>query len=333
MTLALRRPVTEASDGPPLHQAMPHQTMAHQIAASQTMASQMTAVGMPQLGLHGLSEQWLLRDCGHRHWLMLAGLFGLDRPEFRDRDGNKLYATFTGVSVTDARLDRVAEHDLLRFEGRVHPVSRTQYESAQRITVGGRTVAHVRMVSAFLRRAVPDDNRSVQRATPVRPPFDLPAPVIEESLADQTHRFRRGTWDEHAGFRQADRGRMGEVRIAPCPHGDFNGAGFLYFASFQSIVDRCEWTLFGARSASLVTVRRDLFFYGNINMGDTLTVTLRGERRHADDHAHWFEIRRDSDGGRIAEVFTWREVERDVASLAVWGRGAADARDTASDME
>lgn len=272
------------------------------------LASQPVTVGMPQLALNGLSEHWLLKECGHRHWLMLAEAFGLPQPAFRDRNGATLYATFTGLSLSDARLDHVAEHDTLRFHGRIGRVSRTQYQSIQRIAVDGQSVAAVAMVSAFLRRAVPGDNRSVLRALPHPFPLSLTDTDPQEPLPALCQTFRRAEWDEHRGFHRTDRRRLGQITIDPCPHRDFNGAGFLYFASFQSFLDQAEWARFRDLGTGLVTDSRDLFYYGNINPGDRLTLGLCGTRRDDGSLSHWFEIIRDSDGARIADGFTTRRV-------------------------
>lgn len=283
-------------------------------------ASEAVTLGMPHLSRNGLSENWLLKEAGHRHWLMLADALGLPVPAFRDRDGATLYATFTGLRISGGTLDRVAEHDRLRFGGRIARVSRTQYQSVQTVTVGGRPVATLTLLSIFLRRAVPGDNRSVLRALPHPcPPMLTDADIAADSLLPQLcQRFRRQDWHEHHGFNRADRQESASITIDPCPHGDFNGAGFLYFASFQSILDRAEWALFQEVSANAVTTDRDLFYHGNINPGDRLTVRLCGERR--DDAAalsHWFEIRRNSDGARIADGFT---TKRHVARTAGPGR-------------
>jgi probable biosynthetic protein (TIGR04099 family) len=60
--------------------------------------------GMPQLALNGLSENWLLKECGHRHWEALAVDAGHAVPEFIDDAGNKAYAAFTAVRLRDASL-------------------------------------------------------------------------------------------------------------------------------------------------------------------------------------------------------------------------------------
>jgi len=35
-------------------------------------------LGMPQLALAGLSESWLLMECGHRHWTLLERMLGVE---------------------------------------------------------------------------------------------------------------------------------------------------------------------------------------------------------------------------------------------------------------
>src|ERR1700689_2562668 len=86
-------------------------------------------LGMPHLCMTGLSETWLLKECGHRHWLLLAEAAGLAAPDFRDPDGAPIYAAFLSVSVRDGAFDRVAEHDRLVFSSRLARISRTRFMS------------------------------------------------------------------------------------------------------------------------------------------------------------------------------------------------------------
>ena len=39
-------------------------------------------IGMPHLTPHGLSETWLMKELGHRHWLMLTRDLGMDNADF-----------------------------------------------------------------------------------------------------------------------------------------------------------------------------------------------------------------------------------------------------------
>ncbi|WP_343054533.1 Pnap_2097 family protein, partial [Pararobbsia alpina] len=66
---------------------------------------------MPQLAYTGLSENWLLKECGHRHWEALAGDTGRRAPDFVDDHASKSYAAFTAIRLTGATLDAIDEND------------------------------------------------------------------------------------------------------------------------------------------------------------------------------------------------------------------------------
>jgi hypothetical protein len=40
--------------------------------APPTVLASAVVLGMPHLSLNGLSETWVLKECGHRHWFLLA---------------------------------------------------------------------------------------------------------------------------------------------------------------------------------------------------------------------------------------------------------------------
>jgi probable biosynthetic protein (TIGR04098 family) len=86
-------------------------------------------VGMPQLGRGGLSENWLLKECGHCHWMLLARRMGLAVPDFRDAGSDRLHAAFTAVRVEGAGLGAVREHDTIRIRSSLARISRTQFMS------------------------------------------------------------------------------------------------------------------------------------------------------------------------------------------------------------
>jgi probable biosynthetic protein (TIGR04098 family) len=61
--------------------------------------------------------------------------------------------------------------------------------------------------------------------------------------------------------------------VTPCPYNDFNGAGLLYFASFQALADRAHghWGLHATERAAQGVVReRQMVFHGNVNPGEAL---------------------------------------------------------------
>src|SRR5712671_5285224 len=120
-------------------------------------------LGMPHLSLAGLSETWLLKECGHRHWFQLAAAAGLARPDFRDEVGEPIYAAFLGVSVRDATLDTVREHDELVIASQLVRTSRTQFTSIHRLSIRARPLAEVVMTSTFVKRAQKGRNHSIAR--------------------------------------------------------------------------------------------------------------------------------------------------------------------------
>lgn len=256
-------------------------------------------IGMPELCRTGLSETWLFKACGHRHWLALADAHGLSEPDFRDDKGQRLYPAFTQVVLDDARLDIVEEGDDLTFACTLKRLGRNRFRSRFEISVDGATVASLCMETAFVRRTICGDNQSAARGL-VASPCRLPPPLTPAAS------FRAATWERHGQFARAERRTIAEITIDPTPQEDFNGADFLYFASFQAILDRGEWGLFRHAEPLLTTTRRNIVFTGNIEVGDRIHLRVCGLLRKSDALSHWIEMTRESDGALIGLAFTDR---------------------------
>ncbi|MCW6510917.1 Pnap_2097 family protein [Lichenifustis flavocetrariae] len=266
----------------------------------------MIGLGMPHLTACGLSETWLLKELGHRHWQLIAQASGLERPVFRDRAGDTVYAAFCGVAIRDARFDALREHDDLLIASDIARVSRTQFASRHHLSREGRALGVVEMLSVFVKRAAPGQNRSIVRVAvaglgqmPLRPEFT--------DLTTRVPSLRGGDWTEHFGFRADDAEVLESTTILPCPSQDFNGAGLLYFSSFQSAVDRLEWATFGARYPALTTTARDIVYHGNVDIGEPIIVALCGLRETADHLDHWCRLTATRDGRVLADVFSKRK--------------------------
>ena len=115
---------------------------------------------------------------------------------------------------------------------------------------------------------------------------------------------------------------LGRFAYEPSPYADYNGAGLLYFAAYVTIADtaeralvrrldlsprpRTDWAL--AASA----VRRAVFFYANLALGEPLVVDLlrfelfgvRGVKTH-------LRLSRPSDGQIMADLITERRFARE----------------------
>lgn len=267
-------------------------------AASLVAAQESLRIGMPELCRAGLSEGWMWKAAGHRHWLALAEAHGLDRPDFRDATGARLYAAFTGVTLEDGRLDQVAEHDQLAFAVTLSRTGRSRFRSTVTLSVEDETVARLTLDSAFVGRREAGRNRSATRGLVARPCRLLPP-------ADPQPPFRAQGWEQQGAFRREERKDLARLTLDPNPHEDFNGADFLYFAAFPALIDRAEWAWFRRLDPPLTTHARRIAYLGNIELGDRVTAVLCGV--HAVDAAvsHWIELRREDDS-LIAIAFTDR---------------------------
>jgi probable biosynthetic protein (TIGR04098 family) len=114
-----------------------------------------------------------------------------------------------------------------------------------------------------------------------------------------------------------DTGRppLGQVSYEPSPYSDYNGAGLLYFASYVTISDTAERQL--VRSLGLAplspdwalstsAVRRDVFYYCNLALGDSITAELLAFDREPHAVTTRVRLRRGSSGERMADVVTRR---------------------------
>ncbi|MGF6880438.1 Pnap_2097 family protein [Paraburkholderia sp. MM5477-R1] len=265
--------------------------------------------GMPQLSLTGLSESWLLKECGHRHWEALAVDTGRAVPEFIADDGVRSYAAFTALSLRAQSLDGIDENDDFSIDTELCRVGPVRHFSRHRIVDAQQTVATLSMMSTFVNRTEAGNNRSVVRAAFKELAGDIKSvPDEAVEMTEAGKRFRKGGRRYETSARMSTLELPEAVEFLPCPNNDFNGADFLYFASFASFVDRAEWQTYRFPKPP-VTVSRDVFYHGNINVGDALEVTFVARSVDSDDLAHWCEVKRLSDGQKIADVLTkkrWR---------------------------
>ncbi|MFK8252478.1 Pnap_2097 family protein [Ancylobacter terrae] len=262
-------------------------------------------LGMPHLSLGGLSETWLLKELGHRHWQLLARSAGRAVPDFRDAEGRPVYAAFGALTIAEADFGSLREHDELSLTSELARISRTQFASRHAIACRGRAIGTVELSSVFVRRGEEGRNRSIAR---VGLDFFPPAQAKPGfgGAAALAARLRGAGWATHAGFRREEGAPSRRHVVNPCPSQDFNGADFLYFASFQAFVDRAEWEWFGAGGLPPALVARDIVFHGNVEIGDRVRVDLMAHRLDGRAVAHWCRLHREIDGALLADVFTRR---------------------------
>jgi probable biosynthetic protein (TIGR04099 family) len=263
--------------------------------------------GMPQLNCAGLSENWLLKECGDRHWDALARETASD---FISDEGSRAYAAFTSIRLRADGMQDVRENDALRIRTELSRVAPVRHLSEHRVSGKDGTIAALSMMSTFVRRTEARNNRSVARASFANLKGEIaPMNPLIAGMHDTARKLRlreAAASIDGIGLREAE---CAPVEFLPCPYSDFNGADFLYFASFQAFVDRAEWHTW--RLADLpALVSRELHYHGNIDVGEALRVTFRRASIDEARIAHWCEIERTRDGVKIADVLTHKTRRR-----------------------
>ncbi|WP_157268210.1 Pnap_2097 family protein [Azohydromonas aeria] len=263
-------------------------------------------VGMPQLNSLGLSENWLLKEAGDRHWQHLAASLGCRPGALRDAQDRRVYAAFTQVHLREARLQGVQEDQRLRWQLRGTRVGRSQHYSRQWLLGPDGALAQLEMLSVFVARERAGDNHSVVRVPLVPVPSASNAGDSEEAAAyaQSTRAVRAGAWHErflvgkHAPLLARD-------TVRPCPANDFNGAGLLYCASFQALTDRAHWA-WGLADDRAAVRERQIVFHGNVNVGEEIELRLLARRQAGCGHWSWTQVCRRSDGQPVADIATHR---------------------------
>ena len=254
-------------------------------------------LGMPHLSPIGLSENWLWKELGHRHWTLIARGMGRAAAGFGPGSEQPIYAAFRRIALRGGDLGAVGENDTLDVRSTLTHLSGTRVESRNIVGHRDRLVADVGMTSVFVRRQTGGVNRSIARvhiegAHRVSSVFDKQVEVSAKMPARRP-----------ASESKQDEVEVGAVSVEPCPHLDFNGAGLLYFSSFIAAVDRAEWRLIG-KSKGLSSVKeRRAVFHSNIEVGDDLVVQILAARGEGASE-HRSLVFASIDGRLLAEVFT-----------------------------
>ncbi|MGV6875248.1 Pnap_2097 family protein [Pseudochelatococcus sp. B33] len=243
-------------------------------------------LGMPHLTPFGLARTWLLKELGHRHWLLLARRLGLEDADFRAPDGGEAYPATSALKV-DARLSRGRANTVLSIRSDLYPVSNGRMESVHCLAVDGAEIGMVVVQSVFVSRAGKDKG-SIGRSLVKH---FRPEGAVRESLLSE----------EIAGLRQwaaPDDGFKKETSFCPCPFEEFNGAGLLYCAEYAALVGRA-FSTWGEDHVRHLDRPLSLLFLGNIEGVEALRIGLHHEA--AANGAYKCTIQR-LDGSPLAHV-------------------------------
>jgi probable biosynthetic protein (TIGR04099 family) len=243
---------------------------------------------MVQLAPKGLSEPWLLSDCGDRHWSLIATAMGQERAVFCDAEGRAIYAAFCATSLTLQPASAAWLGEVALVQSELFHVSASQLGSLHQVSINGAVVAELLMISTFVGHDTSGSNHRILRRQPQR---QTPLPEAPAALMELAERARTKA-------RQAneDRNPQGDRHmITPCPALDFNAVGLLYFPSFSRFAEQAQWA---CTRLDAPLARREVVYLGNLNRGESLSLVVAGAR---------IDILR-ADGKRICQVHTARHI-------------------------
>ena len=247
-------------------------------------------LGMMQLAPSGLSEQWFLRLCGDRHWSLIAEAMGQEQAVFTDESGRPIYAAFCATSAIFNPAEGALLGQTVRLSSALFEVSGAQIGSVHQIRLGGKLVAELRMISTFVGHDESGSNHRILRRQP-RVQISLPpAPAVLQLLASTARQQARSLRRDPVACPAA---QPATTTFTPCPSLDFNAVGLLYFPSFSRMAEQTEWRM---RREMAALARRDVFYLGNLEPGESVTL-------HAPDAA--LDVWRE-DGRIIARILTHR---------------------------
>ena len=250
-------------------------------------------INMPQMSMGGLSESWLFKELGDMHWQMITDGLQCPSSELSDASGNRLYATFTRISVSSSTaLASYKENAPFDLEGQLFRFGSGVYFSEINFTNG-----RARIMSTFSMRGEGGSNVNLLKGHPKIPPICRVA----------KHRTLPEFGQEYTTVRASNLSSdIFTCEYEIIPQYDINGVGLLYFASYPIISDICEGRFASQRNLS--TTKRDVFYIRNCDPADTLVFRIHGWESSDLFVESETSISRKSDGFLMARIFTTKAV-------------------------
>lgn len=261
--------------------------------------------GMPQLVAAGLSQNWLLKECGHHHWTALARLLGLNGPDFHDLDGSPVYASFLMVKLNNLNLENIVNNAAFSLSCNIDAISRNRFLSVHHLRMQDKDIGQIIMVSTLVRHQNLSDNLTLTAAKLAFNGEIATIPDKWQRLIKDSRQLRLDALPSEWQFADKSEIKPDTYSYFPVPSLDFNGAGLLYFASFQAIAEVAEWH-WDCIEEQWPIAHRHISYYGNLNVGDRLNIVCRNITLNDQSLRIWLSFYRNSDQIKIGDVLTHR---------------------------
>lgn len=283
------------------------------VETNEVTNSESVEIRMPQMANSALSESWLLKYLGDKHWFLLSEGFKKKSSEFKDGNGNRLYATFIRINYSTSALNYFKENEIINFNSKIEGFGSNTFIS-NIIGKSSDNEIQATLLTTFSIRTN-ENNNEISKSN-----LDLVPNSIGQLSKTPIHLIdyrllRKGLLDEIS----SDFGNFPNTDnvIFSCeyelnPYYDINGVGLLYFAAYPIISDSCYLKYLNDHiSYSDQTVYRDIFYFANCNPIDKIIFQLNFIDQSENIIRTLTSLYRQSDFKLLAKILTVKEISNE----------------------
>lgn len=271
-------------------------------------------INMPQMAIGALSENWLFKELGSRHWDMICEGLGTRSFDLKDDLDNRLYATFIRIRIhCSVPLVHFGENEELAILGEISRYGHSLYQSNIRL-MSPEKVITAELLTSFSVRNDSDNNKLV-KSQPAGVANSVPESDTMPVFADEYRLVKKGVLDslKHPEQEYAIEDTcLFETVYQINAYYDLNGVGLLYFASYPAINDYCEAQFFNRElkaetrwEQTYYTSLRDVLYFANCNLEDEVVYRMHSYEKLGDDRIKIAgSLWRRSDNVLMARIFS-----------------------------
>ena len=276
---------------------------------NEVINSECVEIRMPQMANLALSESWLLKYCGDKHWFLLSEGFNKKSTEFIDDNGNRLYATFVRINYSTSPLINFKENTIINFNSKIIGFGSNTFISS----ISGKSSDNeikATLLTTFSIRAN-NNNNEISKFNLYLMPNRIGQLSKTPIHLNDYRLLRKGLLDEissdYGSFPNTDDIIFSsEYNINS--YYDINGVGLLYFAAYPIISDSCCLKYFNDHKYySYQTIYRDIFYFANCNPTDKINFQLNFIAQNDNIIRTLTSLYRQSDNKLLAKILTVKQ--------------------------
>lgn len=268
-------------------------------------------IGMPQMANSALSESWLLKYIGNKHWFLLSEGFNKKSSEFKDEYGNRIYATFVRINYSTTALNEFQENEIINFNSIIEGFGSNTFIS-NIVGNGSNKEIKATLLTTFSTRANKNNNE-ISKSNLDLFPNTIGQLSKTPILLNDYRLLRKGLIDEipsNFGVFPNTDNVIFTCEYDVNPYYDINGVGLLYYAAYPIVSDSCCLKYFkDYKSHSYQTIYRDIFYFANCNPTDNIIFQLNFIDQSENKIKILTSLYRHSDNKLLAKILTVKQTE------------------------